>query len=226
MLSDEEIWDRIEEAADLNFRGERDVMTLDKEISMWLESHGILPSKGWDGWNSVTVLVHLMNLQRDLRRGHRRLERALKTTRLFPAWEIVWKHYPLWPFDPAPRPAWIEERWRTGLAKTTEMGTVCGERLAAIVGHPVWLEMSDLGRPFEPFLSDQGFLTPPYWEGSGAITIRPVGRRDAMTLGIMKDSPAIPAFTPWPGEGRLSLPEWQNLVEDLRSGRRGAKTRP
>jgi hypothetical protein len=84
---------------------------------------------------------------------------------------------------------WIE-RWIAARAATTAEGATepreSGGRMVAIVGHPIWVELSRFRQPYEPF---------DYGSGMGT---EDVARREAVDLGIIgRDTQIFPQDRPF-----------------------------
>lgn len=83
----------------------------------------------------------------------------------------------------AEKPRDWNTRWDEARAATTEDGATASAegRLVAIVGHPIWKELSRFGNEYPPF---------DYGSGMG---LRDVSRREAMRLGIIdRDTQVFP----------------------------------
>lgn len=156
--------------------GQGDMATQRLALKQFLKSTGYLAPEEKRGGledfasDARTNLQLRMGVQMAQGYGHWRQGQDPDLLFAFPARELLRVEDREKPRD------WIE-RWKAARNATTTDGATdpdaAGGRMVAIVGHPIWIELSRFRQPYEPFDFGSGMGT------------EDVGRRDAMDLGII-----------------------------------------
>lgn len=213
MTIEEQIWERIEQGADDEIDGVMDRAGSCKDISMWLKSLGIelLPSGGelTSNWNRADFIMGAIQLQINVIRGHRHFMKRADSIRRRPALELQHGR-------PGSEPGWLQERWECALREMGPQGAVMSPRVA-LIHHPVWERLSEIGRPFEPFFPITSEVHVTHLQG--------VYKTDLNLL--LEITPATepmldPArFERWADAGRITMSEWLDIFEKRLALRRG-----
>jgi hypothetical protein len=168
-VTDAEILQRFRAGVEEVLRGDKGIVTVEKEISFWLRDRGYKPPEGKAGslqdLSSLKRIMVVLRTNIEMARGHANWVRMQTSIRAFPCRRFIRISARMEPRD------W-ESRWNDAKAETSAIPGVHPTEKVALVNHPIWNALSRFDQPYSP-----------YDFGSG-MGDKLVSRTEALKLGF------------------------------------------
>jgi hypothetical protein len=180
-VTDAEILQRFREGVEEVIRGDKGIVTVEKEISFWLRDYGYKAPLGKEGGledlSSLPRIMVVLRTNLRMARGHANWVRMQTGIRAFPCRRFIRISKREVPRD------W-ETRWNEAKTETAATPGVHPTEKVALTNHPIWTALSRFNQPYSPY----------DW-GSG-MGDEPVSRAEALALGFKLDPNKDPMQQP------------------------------
>ena len=180
-ITDAEILQRFREGADDVIANRRGLVTVEKELSFWLDERDYQPPLGKQGGledvSSIDRIMVVLRTNMEMARGHAAWVQMQTSIRAFPCRRFLRVSNRMVPRD------W-EARWNEAQLETAAIPGVHPTQKIALMNHPIWRALSRFDLPFAP-----------YDFGSG-MGDEPVSRTEALELGFQLNPNGDPMQKP------------------------------
>ncbi len=147
-VTDTEILQRFRDGVEDVVANRKGLVTVEKELFMWLQERGYEPPPGKEGTlqdlSSLPRIMVVLRTNRDMARGHGKWVRNQTSIRSHPVREFI-------RISARKEPRDWDARWEEAKASTADVPGVHPTEKIALVNHPIWAALSRFNLPYAPY---------------------------------------------------------------------------